>query len=226
MSSVAELIDAVYPAVFQNYHNLNWLQERVILAAKNEDVHEILNQILGMLPGVVTEYKAIDTVVDADEVVNFPPKFLNSLNLAGLPPHRLLLKVGCPILLLRNIDPPKICNGTRLCVKKMLGNVIEAIILTGKGEDKTVFIPRIPLNPTDLPFNFKRLQFPVRLAFAITINKSQGQSIKYCGVNLRSPCFSHRQLYVPCSRVGSPNNSFLLAPGGETKNVLYNQVLS
>jgi ATP-dependent DNA helicase PIF1 len=106
----------------------------------------------------------------------------------------------------------------------MLGNVIEATILTGKGKVETVFIPRIPLIPTDLPFNFKRLQFPVRLAFMI--NKSQGQSIKYCGVDLRSPCFSHGQLYVACSRAGSPKNLFVLAPGGATKNVVYNQVFS
>jgi hypothetical protein len=50
ISSVAKLTDAVY-------HNLNWLRERVILAAKNGDVHEIMKQILAMLPGVVTEYK-------------------------------------------------------------------------------------------------------------------------------------------------------------------------
>jgi ATP-dependent DNA helicase PIF1 len=56
----------------------------------------------------------------------------------------------------------------------MLGNVIEAAILTGKEEGETVFIPRIPLIPSDLPFNFKRFQFPMRLAFAITITKSQG----------------------------------------------------
>jgi hypothetical protein len=85
-------IDAVYPAVFQHYHNLNWLREGIILAAKNEDVHKIMNQILAMLSGVVTEYKSIDNIVDADEVVNFPPKFLNSLDPAGLPPHHLLLK--------------------------------------------------------------------------------------------------------------------------------------
>jgi ATP-dependent DNA helicase PIF1 len=202
------------------------LRGRVIVAAKNEDVHEIMNQILATLPGVVTEYKSIDTVVDADEVVNFPPEFLNSLDSAGLPPHRLLLKVGSPIILVRNLDPPKLCNGTRLCVKKMLGNVIEATILTGKGEGETVFIPRIPLIPTELLSNFKRLQFPVRLAFAITINKSQGQCIKYCGVDLRSPCFSHGQLHVACSSVGSHKNLFVLAPGSETKIVVYDQVLS
>jgi ATP-dependent DNA helicase PIF1 len=176
-----------------------------------------MNQILAMLPGVVTEYKSIDIVVEDDEVVHFPPEFLNSLDSAGLPPNRLLLKVGSPISLLRNLDSSKLCNGTRLCVKKMLGNVTEATILTGKGEGETVFIPRIPLIPTDLPFNFKRLQFLSRLAFAITVNMSQEQSIKYCGVDLRSPCFSLEQLAF--SRMGSPKNLLILAPRGEIKNV-------
>jgi hypothetical protein len=108
----------------------------------------------------------------------------------------------------------------------MLGNVIEATILTGNGEGQTVFIQRILLIPMYLPLIFKRLQFPMRLTFASTINKSQGQSIKYCGVDLRSPCFSHGQLYVAFSRVGSLKDLFILAPGSETKNVVSNQDLS
>ncbi|GBN07050.1 hypothetical protein AVEN_150762-1 [Araneus ventricosus] len=98
-----------------------------------------------MTPGAATEYRSFDTVVDADEAVNFPSEFLNFLDQAGLPPHRLTLKTGCPIILLRNLDPPKLCDGTRLCVKKTFPNVIEATILTGKGKYETVFIPRIPL---------------------------------------------------------------------------------
>ncbi|XP_062714405.1 uncharacterized protein LOC115261339 [Aedes albopictus] len=223
VSSVAELIDTVYPEIAKKYRDTCWLRERAILSAKNEDVNEINNQILAKLPGLAVEYKSIDTVEEADEAVNFPQEFLNSLDPSGMPPHRLFIKEGCPIILLRNLDPPKLCNGTRLCVQKMLGNVIEAVILTGKGQGESVFIPRIPLVPSDLPFSFKRLQFPVRLAFSITINKSQGQSIKHCGVDLRSSCFSHGQLYVACSRVGSPNHLCILAPGGETKNVVYRQ---
>jgi len=37
----------------------------------------------------------------------------------------------------------------------------------------------------------KRLQFPVRLAFAMTINKSQRQSLEVCGINLEFPGFAH-----------------------------------
>ena len=75
--------------------------------------------------------------------------------------------------MLRNINQPKLCNGTRLSVKKLMANIIEATILTEpfKGED--VLISRIPMIPTDMSFLFKRLQFPIRLASAITINLSK-----------------------------------------------------
>ena len=76
--------------------------------------------------------------------------------------------------MLRNINQPKLCNGTRLSVKTILTNIIEAKILTGPL--KVVLISRIPMIPTDMSFQFKRLLFPIRLASAITINKAQGQS--------------------------------------------------
>jgi hypothetical protein len=55
--------------------------------------------------------------------------------------------------------------------------------------------------PSDMHFDFKRLQYPVHLSFAMTINKAQGQSLSVAGVNLESSCFSHGQLYVACTRV-------------------------
>ncbi|KAJ8880822.1 hypothetical protein PR048_017293 [Dryococelus australis] len=91
-----------------------------------------------------------------------------------MPPQVLTLKIGVPIILLRNINPPRLCNGTRLSVKKMMNNIIEAIILKGKFKGENVLLPHIPMIPTDIPFEFKRLQFPVRLAFAMTINKAPG----------------------------------------------------
>ncbi|KAJ4429629.1 hypothetical protein ANN_21830 [Periplaneta americana] len=109
-------------------------------------------------------------------------------------PSSFCVHIRSPIMLLRNLDPPQLCNGTLLSVKKLMPNVIEATVLTGKAKGKDVFIPRIPLIPTDLPFTFKRLQFPVRLAFAMTINKAQGQSLKFAGINLENSCFSHVQI--------------------------------
>ncbi|GFV15902.1 ATP-dependent DNA helicase [Trichonephila clavipes] len=72
-----------------------------------------------------------------------------------------------------------------------------------------------------MPFEFKLLQFPERLAFAMTINKAQGQSLQECGLNLENPCFSHGQLYVACSRVGKPSDLFVYAPDGKTRNIVY-----
>jgi ATP-dependent DNA helicase PIF1 len=114
-----------------------------------------------------------------------------------------------------------LCNGTRLCVKNLCSHLIEATILIGCAKGKDVFIPRIPLIPTDLPFDFKRIHFPVRLVFAMSINKAQGQSLKIAGIHLQNPCFSHGQIYVTCSRVRHPTNLHILAPGGKTRNIVH-----
>jgi len=104
-------------------------------------------------------------------------------------------------------------------------NVIEATILTGPFEGEAVLIPLLPMIPSDLPFQFKGLQFPIRLAFAITINKAQGQSLEKCSIDLNTDCFSNGQLYVACSRVGKPDNLFICTDNETAKNVVYSQVL-
>ena len=72
-------------------------------------------------------------------------------------------------------------------------------------------------------FEFKRVQFPVSLTFAMSINKSQGQSLEVCGINFELLCFSHGQLYVACSRVGKPLVVFVFSPYGKTKNIVHSK---
>lgn len=225
VDSVEVLKTSVFPNIRLHFTDHKWLCERAILAPKNDSVNAINLQIQQQLPGKNTSYKSIDRAVDIDQTVQYPVEFLNTLEPPGMPPHNLVLKIGSSIMLLRNLDAPRLCNGTRLCVKSLMPHVIEATILTGCAKGEDVFLPRIPMIPTDMPFEFKRLQFPIRLAFAMTINKSQGQSLKVAGINLETPCFSHGQLYVACSRVGTGKNLYVFAPNGKTNNIVYQSAL-
>ena len=98
-----------------------------------------------------------------------------------------------------------------------------------------MFIPRISITPSDadLPFKLIRRQFPIRLAFAMSINKAQGQTIPNMGLYLPKPVFTHGQLYVALSRVQSKNNISVLVEDGfvdgklgvYTKNIVYKEIL-
>ncbi|XP_015189530.1 PREDICTED: uncharacterized protein LOC107073405 [Polistes dominula] len=116
-------------------------------------------------------FKSIDTVVDENESVSFSVKFLNSLDIPGMLPYNLRLKNDTPIILLRNLNPSRLYNGTRLVINKIIGNILEATILTGKIKGEVVLLPRISKS-SELTIPFRRLQFPIRLAFAMSINKS------------------------------------------------------
>ena len=225
VQSPNELIQAVFPQLHERYKDTAWLGERAILAPRNDAVNQINDTMLQLIPDNEKVYLAVDTTMEPDDAVNYPTEVLNSLNPPGLPAYTLALKVGAPIMLLRNIDAPKLCNGTKLTVTRLCPNVIEATICTGQYAGESVFIPRIPLIPSDSTVPFKRLQFPVRLSFAMTINKSQGQTLKTVGLSLQTKCFAHGQFYVACSRVSSPTNLYVLTESPRTANVVYHEVL-
>ncbi|KAL0840535.1 hypothetical protein ABMA28_015753 [Loxostege sticticalis] len=191
---------------------ISWLKERAILSPTNEQVDKVNNLIIAKIDTPTQIYLLLE--------------FLNSLNPSGLPPHKMELKVGCAVILLRNLNPPKLCNGTRLLVKSLKTFIIECTILTGCGTGEVVLIPRISLIPSDLPFQFKRLQFPVKIYFAMTINKSQGQTFNVAGLDLSFEFFySHGQLYVALSRVTSKQNMFVLSNDKKAVNVVYKDIL-
>lgn len=188
--------------------------QNAILSARNDDVTAINTIALRRLPGVERTYLSADSLPPDEQrpagvAANYPVELLNTLNPSGLPPHRLSVKVGAPIILLRNLKPRDgLMNGTRLIVRELRNNYIVAQIKTGSSQfiGNSVLIPRIDLTPssTDNAFIFTRRQFPLRLAFGMTINKAQGQTLRRVGLYLPHPCFSHGQLYVALSRTGDP----------------------
>jgi hypothetical protein len=225
VKNLNELMNSIYPNIEENYKDSDWLSERAILAPRNVEVNALNQSLLEKIPGNKKTYKSFDKVMIDTDASKYPIEFLNSLDPPGVPQHTLDLKVGCVVMLLRNLNPPKLCNGTRIQITSLHDHLIRGKILSGqhKGQDAT--IPRIPIIPTGYPFQFKRIQFPVKLSFVMTINKSRGQSIKHCGLYLENPCFSHGQFYVGASRVGAQKNLKIFAPENKTVNIVYQEVL-
>ena len=177
-----------------------------ILAPTNHSVQEINLRVLERMEGQLHISYSFDTIKsdDSDDRERFTVEHLNSLLTAGIPPHELKLKIGCICILLRNLDVDKgLCNGTRLLIEKISSNVLLTRIISGDKANTTVFIPKIDIftSDVDFPFILRRCQFPIKLAFAMTVNKSQGQTFDKIGLYLRSNIFAHGQLYVALSRV-------------------------
>ena len=153
-------------------------------------------------------WASVDTAIldDRQESDSYPLEFLHSLTPSGMPPHLLNLKVGAVAMLLRNLNIQQgLCNGTRLLIRRLHRNVINAEVLLGTHAGKRVLIPSVILAPsdTDLPFILCRRQFPLRLAWAMTINKAQGQTFDMVGIHLAQRVLTHGQLYVAFSRAKS-----------------------
>ncbi len=232
------LINSVFPHLESGYRDKYFLANRTILTPLNATVDSINSMCVEIFPGKVHTYLSADTLHSDSSNLDIPVEYLNTITPSGFPPHELHLKPNTVVMLLRNLRHGKtrsLRNGTRLLIKQLGKHMIECETVTGTSKGLTIFLPRIPIhlrNSTELPFNMTRLQFPIRPCFAMTINKSQGQSMEAIGVFLPQPVFSHGQLYVALSRVKTHKSLFIClgedsdSQKGFTHNIVCQSILS
>ncbi|GJZ47648.1 putative PIF1 DNA helicase/replication protein A1-like protein [Tanacetum coccineum] len=203
---VGSIIDFTYPNMLDNLDDNNYFIEKAYERENGASINETV----------------------------FSIEFVNGLKFSSVPNHELKLKVGVPIMLLQNIDQANgLCNGTRLRVDRLMKTAIHTTIINESHVGKQVLIARMRISPSDkrLPIKIVRKQFPVSVSFAMTINKSQGQSLGQVGLYLPRPIFTHGQLYVAVSRVRSKKGLKMVIYDEDknltntTTNVVYKEVL-
>nr|GEW79514.1 DNA helicase [Tanacetum cinerariifolium] len=161
---LTKLIEFIYDEHTLLHPSAKDPQDKAIVCPKNNTAEVINAKVMSKLPGQSTTYISNDEVMphghDGAEVeLLYPTKYLNTLNFGDIPPHELNLKIGTPIMLLRNINiVGGLCNITRMIIRQLLPKVIEAQMITKTRISQKTYIPRIPLTMNDpkLPFIFKR----------------------------------------------------------------------
>jgi ATP-dependent DNA helicase PIF1 len=156
---IDNLTEKVFPKLKENCTSIDYMRECAILSTTNEHVVAMNAIMIERFHKNEKVYYSFDSV-DDDTRNNYPLDFLNSITPNGLPPHELKVKKDYPIILLRNLDPHNgLCHGTRLVIRGFQNNTIDVEIVNGDHARTRVFIPRIPMSPSEdltMPFKFKQ----------------------------------------------------------------------
>ncbi|KAK0407677.1 hypothetical protein QR680_003524 [Steinernema hermaphroditum] len=242
-SNLEELVDFCFPnnSLEDPLEKIDDLKGSMILCTKNDTVFTINDMLLDKIPNEERVFKSIDTpILDPEGAAaalldvhaeDYNVESINKLTPTGLPPHHLRLKVGAIVMVIRNISGADgLCNGTMLQITEIHSDIIKCRRLEEDDRfDQVVYLPRIKFEygtgENDRTVKFRRIQFPIRLAFANTINKAQGQTLQRLGLYLYGQeAFSHGQIYTALSRVRTMSSIRVLKLGLPMPSYLLNVV--
>ncbi|KAL1314930.1 hypothetical protein AAHE18_16G224300 [Arachis hypogaea] len=200
---LSHLVNFAYSNLLQNMSDYRYFQSREILAPTFESVEKVNDFVLTIFSEMENEYLSSDTICEADGNEDIQQEWF--------------ILDQEDVMLLRNIDDTSsLCNETRLTFNELGNNVIGATVMTGRNIGDKVYISRMNLIPS--------------VYFAMTINKSQGQSLSHVGLYLSKSVFTHRQLYVALSRVKNGLKVLILDKDGNPKssiiNVMFKEVFN
>ena len=230
LESLIDFVFGSHDLHIRTPHGTKWITSRAIICPTNSAVDRVNRAVVKNLFGNrCTHLHASNSVTGDGFLVQ--TEFLKSLTPNGFPPSHLPLAVGASVMLIRNLCPDGgHVNGSRYTVK-----AIHRKVLTLETPKKELFyLPRMRfITDGNYPFAFIRKQFPIRLAYAVTSNKSQGQTLDKAGLYMPSEFFSHGQLYVAMSRVGNPDHLRIVPELGKLRgfegqyadNVVYEEVI-
>jgi len=228
---ICNSIESLVQSVYQNDLLYNY-KNKAILCPTNKMCKEINDYCLNILPGKKITFKSYDEILNKTNLTEeIPTEFINKMKLDGMPPHELNLKQGCIVMLVRNLSSSQgLFNGTQIQITKFLSKQIEGIIVSeGKFYMRTVLIPKIKLNcnPSKSPLKISRTQYPFKLSYAMTINKSQCKTLERVGLYLteENQCFTHGHLYVALSRIKGDSSSICVFKSRKVKNIVYRSIL-
>ncbi|KAG8386965.1 hypothetical protein BUALT_Bualt03G0203500 [Buddleja alternifolia] len=140
--SIHRLIESVFPGLFSHTYGPEYMMDKAIITPLNEEVNKLNEKVIQLFQGEeeITSY-SFDSVPEDMNNLYFT-ELLNSLTSSNLPPHKLVLKKGASIMLLRNIGPKiGLCNGTRLMCRRFGRNLIDAEVMCGQFKGTRVFLP-------------------------------------------------------------------------------------
>ncbi|CAN1811772.1 ATP-dependent DNA helicase PIF1 [Linum perenne] len=197
--------------------NADWIQipSCFLMPRSPNPIADLVNRVY---PNIETEYQSV-AYIRSRAIITPKNAIVTSINdyvLTQLPGEEKIylssdtLTTHAMVMLLRNLNPSAgLCNGTRILLTHLANNVVRGLIIGG---------------------TFEGRQYPLRLCYAMTINKSQGQTLEQVGLYLPSPVFSHGQLYVAVSRVRSANGIHVVVENDDglasdiTRKIVYDEI--